>query len=527
MPIPPTRRNTATSVRRRERPDSLTLLHRFITNAFWNIGGKVFVQLIYFLLSVLISRYLGKEGLGLYASILVVPAFVRLLNTLGLEGMLNKKLPELDVHDPTGAEGRFLVKKVLGLRLFSSLGFGFLLFAGLPVYAEWVKVPEMMHYRPAILLYFLVVTVNSMFGTLFMTRLRFRVVTIADSINALFNLLLLVMFIVFDWGLWGVLSAYILSTLAQLLFYWQMARPFLAGPVRPTNMEEARQLSWTVYGINLMSIGLWTQSDIMLMNYFDVSREGVGYYHLATSLGAMVVFALMGMGQLAQSLYSEAYAREGEVGLARTWKMTVSFCGWVCLPAGVFVFAFAPDLIAWLFGPEFLPVATVFRIYAVYLITAAVLGADLNNFALFVLHKRKTALLISFEGSVWNLILDILWIPQYAERGAALATGSVMVYMVLRQLFALGRVAPLLQVLKTMLVIFLGALAALAPGMVLPATGDNIIVLQMGVFTLSFLMITSVLKPLPREVLDWAQEISPGLARPLRWFVKPATDSDR
>ena len=505
----------------------MTLLHRFITNAFWNIGGKVFVQCIYFALSILISRYLGKEGLGLYATILVVPAFMRLLNTLGLEGMLNKKLPELDVHDPTGAEGRFLIKRTLRLRLVSSLTFGVLLYLLLPVYADWARVPEILPYRPAILLYFLAVTLTSMFGTLFMTWLRFRVVTVAESVNAVFNLFLLAAFILFDWGIAGVLFAYILSTLAQLFLYLTLAQPRLAGPVRPTGMEEVRRLAWTVYGINLMSIGLWTQSDIILMNYFNVPKAGVGYYHLATSLGGMLVFALMGMGQLAQSLYAEAHAREGEAGLAATWKMTVTFCAWITLPAGVFVFAFAPELVAWLFGPEFAPVSDVFRIYAVYLITAAVLGSDLNNFALFVLHRRRTALLISFEGSVWNLILDVLWIPQYGEKGAALATGSVMVYMVLRQLFALGRVAPLFHVLKTLLLLFAGALAALAPGLLIPTAAGNVLILQLVAFVLTFTLVTRILKPLPPEVLDWAAKGAPGFVRFLRWFVNPAGFSGR
>ncbi len=476
--------------------------------------------MIYFALSILISRYLGAAGLGVYASILVVPAFVRLLNTLGLEGMLNKKLPELNVHDPTGSEGRALLKKVVSLRFLTTLVFAALLYSLLPTYADWAKVPEIVTYRPAIVLYFIAVTLNSMFSTLFMTLLRFRIVTIADSLNACFNLFLLVMFIVFDWGIWGILFAYILSTLAQLMFYLQLARPHISGPVKDTPMEEARSLAWTVYGINLLSIGLWTQSDIMLMNYFEVSKAGIGYYHLATSLGAMVVFALMGLGQLAQSLYSESYARDGTPGLSATWQMTIAFCAWITVPVGVFAFCFAPEIVSGLFGAEFAPVANVFRIYVGYLLIAAVLGADLNNFALFVLHKRKTALLISFEGSVWNLILDVLWIPLYGETGAALATGSVMVYMVLRQLFTMRTSVRLETLLYSLLLVMLVSVAALMPGWLMFGPGIHAIGFQVLSFAMTFLLFTIWLKPLPPEVIDWAKTVSPKLATRIRWFVK-------
>ncbi|QPJ61086.1 MAG: oligosaccharide flippase family protein [Candidatus Nitronauta litoralis] len=498
----------------------LTLLHRFITNAFWNVGGKIFVQMIYFALSILISRYLGAEGLGIYASILVVPAFVRLLNTLGLEGMLNKKLPELNVHDPTGSEGRALLKKVLAWRVVTTLIFASLLYGLLPAYADWAKVPEIIAYRPAIVLYFIAVTLNSMFGTLFMTLVRFRVVTIAESLNACFNLFLLVMFIMFDWGIWGILFAYILSTLAQLMFYIQLARPHISGPVKETPMEEVRSLAWTVYGINLLSIGLWTQSDIMLMNYFEVSRAGIGYYHLATSLGAMVVFALMGLGQLAQSLYSESYARDGAPGLSSTWQMTIAFCAWITAPVGVFAFCFAPEIVSGLFGTEFAPVANVFRIYVTYLLIAAILGSDLNNFALFVLHKRKTALLISFEGSVWNLILDVLWIPLYGETGAALATGSVMVYMVIRQLFAMRASVRSGALLYPLILVVLVSLTALIPGWLMFGPGIPALGFQILSFAMTFLLFTLWVKPLPPEVVDWAHTVSPKLAARVQWFVK-------
>ncbi len=486
----------------------------------WNVGGKIFVQLIYFALSIMISRYLGAEALGVYASILVLPAIVRLLNTFGLEGMLNKKLPELNVHDPTGAEGRGLLRKVVTLRFITTLAFAILLYNLLPVYAGWAKVPEIVAYRPAIVLYFIVITLHSIFNILFMTRLRFRVVTIADSLNACFNLFLLVMFIMFDWGIRGVLFAYILSTFAQLLLYLQLARPYLSGPVKDTAMGEARRLAWTVYGINLLSIGLWTQSDIMLLNYFEISKPNIGYYHLATSLGAMVVFALMGLGQLAQSLYSESYARDGVTGLSVTWQMTLTFCAWITVPVGVFTFCFAPEIVSALFGAEFAPVADVFRIYLVYLLIAAVLGMDFNNFAMFVLHKRKTALLISFEGSVWNLILDVLWIPQFGEKGAAFATGSAMVYIVLRQLFCMrGSVS--IGKLFTPLVLVMGvSLVALAPGWLLFGPGLHAMAFQGVSFAMTFLLLMNWLKPLSPEVFGWAETISPKLAATIHRFVK-------
>ena len=96
---------------------------RFISNIFWTVFGKIGVQLILFAISILLTRYLGKERLGIYATLLVIPAFVRLLNCFGLETLINKCLPEINVRDASGRQGRYLVNKILLARLLSSVVF--------------------------------------------------------------------------------------------------------------------------------------------------------------------------------------------------------------------------------------------------------------------------------------------------------------------------------------------------------------------------------------------------------------------
>ncbi|MFQ5481275.1 MAG: lipopolysaccharide biosynthesis protein [Nitrospinaceae bacterium] len=495
-------------------------VHRFITNAAWNIGGKLFIQLIYFVVSILIFRYLGRQGLGIYASLLVVPAIVRLFNALGLESVLNKKLPELNIEDPSGRQGRFFVRGILGFRLISSLVCAAGMYWALPVYSQWVHVPVLLDYRLELVLYFFAVTVNSILGVLFMALVRFRTVTFAEGINAGLNLLLLLAAVAMDWGIRGVLWAYIAATGIQLAIYLHLARPHLRGAAQSTDLREAWRLAGVAYAINLFSLGLWTQSDVVLMNYFQVPAAGVGSYHLATSLGAMVLFLLAGLGQLAQSFYSEAYAREGAPGLSRTWRMTLGLNVWVTLPLGIIGFVFAPPLITWVFGAEYAPVAPLFRVYVVFLVIAAALGSDLNIFALFVLHRRRAAFWISFEGSVWNLILDVIWIPRYGELGAVMATGSVMVYLVLRQIVSLkdvlrpGQAAPLVGGALGV------SLAALVPGMILQAMGVEAVWIQAGLYPAAFWALLILVKPLPVEAQTWAQGISPVWGRWTRRWVR-------
>ncbi len=101
----------------------MSSFQRFISNISWNVFGKVCVQVLLFGISVLLARYLGKERLGIYATLLVIPTFVRLLNQFGLETLINKKIPELNVLDPSGRQGRYLIQRLLAIRGASSILF--------------------------------------------------------------------------------------------------------------------------------------------------------------------------------------------------------------------------------------------------------------------------------------------------------------------------------------------------------------------------------------------------------------------
>ena len=80
---------------------------KFIANISWTVLGKIAVQIVLFTVSILLTRYLGKKSLGDYATLLVIPVFMRLLNSFGFEALINTKLPALNIRDSSGSEGRY------------------------------------------------------------------------------------------------------------------------------------------------------------------------------------------------------------------------------------------------------------------------------------------------------------------------------------------------------------------------------------------------------------------------------------
>ena len=453
------------------------------------------MQILLFGVSILLTRYLGKERLGVYATLLVIPAFVRLLNQFGLETLINKKLPELMVEDATGRQGRYLVQKTLAFRAMTTLAFGAVLYTGLPHYLDFIKMPELMEYRFALIAYFFIITLNSIFSTLFMTRLEYKTVTLTETACAFLNLCFLGVFIYLDYGIFGVLYAYILSTAVNILIYFVLAWKSLKGETQAPGWQEMRPLAQASYLITLLSFGLITQSDILLMNYFQVAQAGIGFYHLATGLGGMLAFVLVGMGPLALSIFSETYARESVEGLSRIWCQIVGFAGFFTVPVFVFAGCNAESLVNFVYGEQFQQAGVVLAFYILFVGIATIAGVDFVTSTLFVLHRRDTVVRVTVEGSLINIGLNLILIPLYQEMGAVAGTGLAMVYMVFRQLFVIQKQMNIFPVFPIIGKCLLFSLLAIIPVQMFRMFIWDQVVLAAVIYALAFMILLAILKP--------------------------------
>jgi O-antigen/teichoic acid export membrane protein len=496
------------------------ILHRFLTNISWNFLGKICAQALLFAVSVVLTRYLGKERYGIYASLLVIPAVLRLLISFGLETVINKKLPELAIREHGPEQARYVLRTLLLLRAASVLTVCLLAYNLLPFYFSWIGLPELSTHRTVILYYFTVISLQSVFSTMFMTYLQYKTTAVMETVSALLNLALLAFFIHYDGGIEGVLYAFIVSTGVTLLGYLYLARPYVEGPVLAVDWSDSRRLARMSYWISLFSFGLMTQSDVVLMNYFHVLPQYIGFYQLATGISSMLAFTLTGIGPLALSLFSETYARDSSAGLSRSWNQILGFTVFCLTPLYIFVLFNSQGLIEFIYGPAFAPASRVLSLYLVFAFTGAVLGGGLVASALHVVGASGQALRVIIEGSILNILLDVLLIPPFREMGAATATGSVMVYMALRQLWVLHRHIDVSSVFPFVAKCLSLSLAATLPCLGLSFFGVNSLVLNFVVFALVFVLVLGWVKPLREEHLLVARAWPEWAQKRLAWFVR-------
>jgi len=498
----------------------LTPFKRFISNIFWTVFGKIGVQFILLAISILLTRYLGKESLGIYATLLVIPAFVRLLNSFGLETLTNKCLPEINVSDPSGRQGRFLVRRILLIRLLTTGVFCGLLYISLPTYLGWIHQAELLSYRPVLILYFCAITLDSLMSTLFMTWLRYKVIAITETACSALNLILLAVFIVLDFGIVGVLYSYLLSLTINILIYIALSFGRLRGETTPVLWDDMPQLAWASYAVGLLSFGLMTQSDVVMMNFFQVPSGDVGFYYLATGLSAMLAFAAAGVGPLALSLFSETYARESTQGLSKLWCQIVGFSAFLTAPIYLFALLHAKSILMFVYGVEFAGAALIFVLYTVFTSAQTLLGHNFTFSTLYVIARQKLAVRSTVEGSLLNIGLNLILIPQFGVLGAVGGTGGAMVYIVLRQLACIDRelqIRPVFPLIARSLLY--SAIAGVPTLLIAHFLFQQVIAILLCYLVLFYLTLLA-LKPFTPEHQKLVQEIQPGLESWIKPFVR-------
>ncbi len=493
---------------------------KFIANVGWTVLGKASVQIILFAVSVLLTRYLGKKHLGDYATLLVIPVFIRLLNSFGLETLINKILPELNVKDPSGAQGHFLVSRIMLIRFLTTLAFCILIYLFLPNYLDFIHNPQLIEFRWTLILYFAVITIDSILSVLYMALLRFKTLAKIEVLGALINLVLLMVFIRLDYGIYAVLYAYIIAATLTSIIYLARAKIKYPDASHKPEGNNMGHLAWVAYGIGLFGFGVMTQSDVLLMNYFKVDRGDVGLYHLATGLGATMSFLLAGIAPMALSLFSETHAKDGVKGLGNLYCQIIGFASYLTIPVYVFCAINSSYIIDFIYGSDFSEGSIALSTYATFAGVQAALGVNFSVSALFVVNQRDIALRSTVEGSIINIALNLFMIPTFGMMGAITATGMVMVYMVLRQLQVLKGEIEIVSAFPFIGQCSLFCLMASIPPQILSWLGMGHLISNLFLYLATFVSLLIFLKPFNNEQRQLLTNVYPELGNRMKWFFR-------
>lgn len=377
------------------------------------------------LVTVVIGRMLGAEGLGIYGYSVILLTLLAVPVTNGWGTLVLRSVSQA-THDQEWRPIKGLIYYGLQLATFSSL---MLFVVGLAFYGifssslpEFLRIPFFLGIL-ALILFF------DQLSALRLAVLRGLNHPIWGQVpEMLLRPLLIVVIFLFiasmvgpslnvQHALWALLTASGLTALLGGLILWRKAPRELskssASYAFRTWLASAGLLAGTA-GLVMLN----AQVDILMLGILG-TFEQVGVYRVAAQIALFsgFVYSAMNMVAVQHFGYLRAKGDVHQLRAAATFMARIAFLG--TLPLPIFFYFFGETVLRAVFGDDFLPaLEPLFWLFGVQIVSVSVGMAS----SLLVINGREALIfrLVAISLIV-NIVLCMLLIPQFGTTGAAIS----------------------------------------------------------------------------------------------------------
>jgi len=372
--------------------------------------GKIISLGLGFITIGILTRYLGEYGFGIYTLVFVYLSFFGIIGELGLQLTMVRELnKQTEKNDLIGTY--FWLKVFLS---FLSVGVAIIFLYFFP-YSSTIK--------SAIIIAsfgFGLGIFNTFGSTIFQSKVRLDLVTFSDLISRIVMTILIVVLVYGKFSLNVILIALVIGNFASLIFNFYQIRALC--PLRFSFdrllAKKIIRKSLPVAFITLLSL-LYFKIDTLILSIYRPSEE-VGNYGLVYRIfdNLLVLWGFY-MASVYPILSDYVYSLQKDRAI-ELWKKSIKMALIASVSIAVVGIILAPTIIGFFAGKQFHGSIVSLRI-----ILVGLPFFYLNNlFFHMCLTKEKNSIPIYaiFISLFFNLVLGLIFIPQYGYIGASIIT---------------------------------------------------------------------------------------------------------
>ncbi len=395
----------------------MPLARRIAYNVVFNSVAKIASTVLALVAIGFITRYLGTEGFGNYATVLAFFGLFAALADFGLSPLLAREISRKDAPE------QIIVGNVVALRIVSSsiiLGLALITVPFLP-YDKELRLGIIIA-----AIAFVFASSSGILNGIFQKRLAMFEVASVEFLGKCLQLSIIIAAVSFDWGFGAIilaLLAYMIFNASALFFLSQRLLSFrLSFDI--SFWKSFLRESLPVGMISIVSFAYF-KMDTILLSVLQGSSD-VGIYNAAYKIIENLTFFPAMIAGLVLPLFSRYIFHEPEkfrLVADKTFKVFVVFAA----PLAIGGFFLAEPLVLLIGGPDFIAAALPLRILIFAL--AAIFFGNFFNAILIAGNLQKRLLAALSVVAAFNIVANLFLIPKYSFAGAAsvsLATESAV-----------------------------------------------------------------------------------------------------
>jgi O-antigen/teichoic acid export membrane protein len=385
-------------------------LLKALTNTGWLFGDQILRMAVGLLVGVWVARYLGPEQFGLLNYAMAFVSLFGAIASLGLNGIVVRDL----VKNPESANA------TLGSTFLLQFIGGFLAF-GLVLLAIGFARPDdsLSKLMVAVLGFVMVFKSTEVVKYWFESQVQSKYAVWIESGGFLLFAIVKVALILgqaslmaFVWAAFaegGLVAAGLLG-----MYAWRGGH--LRG-WRPHYIRAKILLrdSWPLI-LSGLAVMVYMRIDQIMLGQM-LGDEAVGIYSAAVRVSEMWYFIPTA---IIASAFPSLMQNQDQATFEKHFQRLFDLMVAIAFPLALFITVFSNLIIRILFGVEYLGASEVLSVYA-WAILFAFMGVPAGRWYLYA-DLQKLALARTTLGAVVNVLLNIIFIPQYGPVGAAYAT---------------------------------------------------------------------------------------------------------
>lgn len=384
-----------------------------------------------YLFILLISRFYGAEGMGIFAlSFTVLNIFV-LFGKFGLDVSSIKFIGER-YEQKEYSHIKDIYLKILYLVIPINIILTILLFIIAPYLAEYVfKKPTMTIYFQLVSLGVLPMSLRFIHANAIRGMKNIKVFSFLQNITmylfALFLLIILYLFTIHNNTdpLIALLFGLFVGALLSIYFWLKESNFFLNKKVFSLQVKEILSVSAPLLLSSSIMLILGLADTVMLGML--KSESDVGIYNVAYKIATVAMIVFIAMSSIATPKI--AAVQDDQEKLRRIVLQTTKLIVIVSLPMYFIIFVFSEQLLS-LFGEEFKQGSLALILITIGFLVKSLLGT--SEYVLQMTNQQKSLIFYALISAIINIVLNYFLIPIFDIEGAAFASMfSIIIYQLM------------------------------------------------------------------------------------------------
>lgn len=409
-------------------PPRLTDVHRMAGPVAISLAAQGFRVAMTMLLTIVISRALGPEALGLLAIGLTVATIATILACMGVDQGVIFFVARAQPTAPGRAEAASQQQAPAAAAVRSAL---LLASTGGTVVAllVWLMAPyaaDVVFDEPELRSVLLILAPSIALTALMAVALgalqgSFRVIhrVVIEWIAFPFlTLVLAVAALAGNHGVDGVAAAYLAAWFLLTIITVSIALR-IPGERRPRITVSMLRFSLPLM-FSLLTGYFLFQVDVLMLGALANVRD-VGFYSVATRLALPLFLVLDSVARAFAPTVAKLYVQEQIDRLALVYVAATEWIIAINVPAGLFIAADAEAILS-IFGDEFVPAATTLQVLCLGIVAATAFGGAAS--ILTMTRWQRLEMIDNLLLLGINVFLNALFIPSFGALGAAGATAA-------------------------------------------------------------------------------------------------------